>query len=100
MVNDNELVIGRCYFLISFLDEEMRIPEIETYIYIGKNLISESDVSDESGWYFQDPESYLKHGPFKSTRKNLGRDVVCVDENTLDLFCELPVLISRLSKIR
>ncbi len=99
MVNDNELVIGRCYFLISFLDEEMRIPEIETYIYIGKNLISESDVSDESGWYFQDPESYLSVGQFDSSRKDIARDVMRVDDHTLDLLCDLPGLIRRLSKI-
>jgi hypothetical protein len=52
----DELREGECYFEISFWDTQSDIPCIETWIYVGKNLLKEG--TQENRWYFQDPESY------------------------------------------
>lgn len=62
MNNPEALIIGNAYFMISFFDNEGRIPEITTYIYVGKNLLNQTDEKDT--WYFQHPSSYLSKGPF------------------------------------
>jgi len=60
MSNDRKLVIGGVYFFLSFLDKQGRCPQIQTLIYIGKNL--DNERAQEDRWYFQDPSSYLKRG--------------------------------------
>jgi len=45
---------GRVYFSVTYADEDMRIPVMETLVFIGKNL----DPSDAGLLYFQDIGSY------------------------------------------
>jgi len=50
---------GKAYFEIVFCLPENVVPEIESYILIGKNIFSDGKDSDE--YYFQTPRSYYKH---------------------------------------
>lgn len=54
-----ELTEGECYFDMAFYDTRSEIPTIQTWIYVGKNLLK-ADTTRGDRWYFQDPESYLK----------------------------------------
>ena len=54
-VSASDLVEGEAYFSVMFVDEEMRIPVMETWIFIGRNLDGEA----EETLYFQDVRSYL-----------------------------------------
>ncbi|MEO1204454.1 MAG: hypothetical protein AAFX10_17245 [Pseudomonadota bacterium] len=48
-----ELQVGQHYFYAMFYDDELSVPSIETFVYIGR---------DEDGSFaFQDAESYLAH---------------------------------------
>jgi hypothetical protein len=49
------LVEGRVYYRLDYLDEQMTIPDMQPFIFIGRNL----DEGDEDYLYFQDAESYL-----------------------------------------
>lgn len=49
-----DLVAGRVYFKLSFLDEDMVVPEMYALVFIGKDLRSQLP-----GLYFQDAESYF-----------------------------------------
>jgi hypothetical protein len=55
-VTERELREGTVYFFVHFADEEMLIPTMEPFVYVGKNLESE----DTDRIYFQDVESFSR----------------------------------------
>jgi hypothetical protein len=82
MVNRTEdLKEGEIYFHVTYYTEHSEIPVIETWIYIGKNL-SPHDIKKGGRWYFQDPESYVKHGSFRKFRRKMRHHRYVVDEGT------------------
>jgi hypothetical protein len=54
-VKASELVVGRVYFRVSFLDEDMAIPELVPLVFIGRDLSPE-----EPGLYYQDAGSFFE----------------------------------------
>ncbi|MDR3748415.1 MAG: hypothetical protein P4M04_09720 [Acidobacteriota bacterium] len=50
----NELKEGSVYFFVNYVDEEGLIPQMETVIFIGRNL----EAADVGRVYFQDIDSY------------------------------------------
>ena len=40
-VKASELVVGRVYFRVNFLDEDMAIPELVPLVFIGRDLCPE-----------------------------------------------------------
>jgi len=64
-----EFVVGHPYFLLSYLDDEYRFPEIVTIVYLGMNLEEGVEWHDDDLWFFQDAESYLKIGPYAGSSK-------------------------------
>ena len=99
MVNPEKLIEGNVYFLVEYFDNKLSIPDIETYIYIGKNVLSTDAASDEENWYFQDPESYLQKGPFVRSKDRTGIDILRADEVTLETMHDLNGMIVALSEI-
>lgn len=77
----DQLKEGECYFEISFWDTQSDIPCIETWIYVGKNLLA-GESSDDL-WYFQDPESFIKHGSFVNLSDNTEYDVITADADAV-----------------
>jgi len=53
-ISEGELQEESVYFFVSFVDEEMLIPTMETVVYVGRNL--EADDVDQV--YFQDIASF------------------------------------------
>lgn len=54
--------IGRCCFMLSFFDNDGRMPLAEKYVFIGINLMDRDRKSSDSIWYFKKPDSYLQFG--------------------------------------
>ncbi|NII73988.1 hypothetical protein FHW84_002573 [Dyella sp. SG562] len=54
-VSSDELAIGDTYFSVTYADEDMKIPLMESMTFIGKNL---GDHDETETLYFQDAESY------------------------------------------
>ncbi len=73
----NNLTEGETYFSVQYLDEEMLIPVMDAWVFVGTNL-SADDQKDLL--YFQDAESYRRgvrlHSPeadkatFQSAHRN------------------------------
>ena len=56
-----DLVAGRVYFKVGYLDEDMVVPELMALVFIGR------DVNPKRpGFYFQDAPSYFGGVPFEA----------------------------------
>jgi hypothetical protein len=53
-VPNDQLIIGRVYFKLGFLDEDMVVPQMHPMVFIGRDLHEQLP-----GLYFQDVESYF-----------------------------------------
>jgi hypothetical protein len=79
---------GKAYFAIVFCLPEDVVPEIESYIFIGKNIFNDDKDGDE--YYFQTPRSYYKHGNFAEEKdkmdavKRAKAEIVLMREDTID----------------
>jgi hypothetical protein len=54
-VKASDLIVGRVYFGVSFLDEDMAIPEVVPLVLIGRDLSPE-----QLGLYYQDAASFFE----------------------------------------
>lgn len=70
----SELVVGRVYFRVSFLDEDMAIPEVVPLVFIGRDLSPE-----ELGLYYQDAGSFFEGKRWDDTNDEPAAE--SVDEN-------------------
>jgi hypothetical protein len=77
---------GICYFLLGYHDEDFKFPSIETYVYLGKNLLGE-DASDDR-WYFLEAESFVHGGKPASLRNRNNDDILCVPSDLLKDFLD------------
>lgn len=100
MINDNELTSGKTYFLVEYFDDNLSIPDIETYIYVGKSLLPSDLELNEEKWYFQDPESYLLKGKFTDSNEKKEFDILRADQVTLETMYDLEGLTSSLINIK
>ena len=100
MINEDDLLEGNSYFLVGFFDNNLSIPDIETYIYVGKNVLPSDNDSEEESWYFQDPETYSKKGPFFEVQGKVDIDILRVDQDTLELVYNLDGVIEVLIEIK
>jgi hypothetical protein len=100
MVDKIELVEGKSYFLVWYYDGGLSIPDIETYIYVGIDLLPDDKLSEESSWYFQNPDTYFKRGKFIDVNGDNDLGVLVADEETLEMIYDLDGLIVLLSEIK
>lgn len=83
---------GEAYYRITFPDDGLFYPNVETFVFVGKNL---SDEDTEDTWYFQFAESYATDG---SILKNGGgnRKVYLAKRRDLTDILDLARLIEEL----
>lgn len=55
-VSTNELLEGSIYFSLTFVDDDMLIPTMEPFVFVGRNL----KAGDLERVYFQDLDSYRR----------------------------------------
>lgn len=92
-VSTKKLTIGNFYFSVCYLDDECVVPEIESLIYIGRNLGGEQDGS----LYFQDAQSFVRVGAFPNTSSADVRVTVTGTEPPPNLF-ELDGMVDELTR--
>ena len=51
----SDLVVGSVFYMVSYIDMDLEIPQIQPIVFIGENLTS----GDSGLFYFQDAGSYL-----------------------------------------
>jgi len=49
-----QLQAEQVYFIVSFLDQDMRVPELRPFVFVGRNL----ETEEPGKIYFQDFESF------------------------------------------
>jgi hypothetical protein len=86
---------GRCYFIVSYADEDLRFPLIETYVYVGIDIYPHG--SGNKLWYFKQPDAFVKSG--NSAEESERNDFVCLDEATLGLVSDIPDLVGKLTEV-
>jgi hypothetical protein len=71
-VKTEKLIIGECYFQLTYIDDDMCIPIMNTVVYVGQNLVQ----GDTGLFYFQDVDSYIE-----------GRRFVQGEDSEITLHC-------------
>lgn len=99
MINKENLVEGSHYFLVWYFDEKKEVPDIETHVYVGKNVFS-TVTPEQDFWYFQDPESYTTLGDFTNIEDKNKCKLLKADSDTLDAMYDIDGLIVELEKLR
>lgn len=83
---------GDLYFRLTFTDPKLGYPQVETFVFVGKNL---SDEDAEDTWYFQFSADYAANG---SIRKGApaGQRVTLATRRDLDDMLDLDGLVQEL----
>jgi len=83
---------GEVYYRLTFPDAGLRYPQVESFVFVGKNL---SDEDQEETWYFQFADSYAKSGSILKSG-NGDRKVVCATCRDLADMLDLAGLVKEL----
>ncbi len=90
-VPPDELTVGKVYFAVNFIDEEMLIPTMEPMVFIGRDL--EPELAGR--FYFQDVDSYREGARFEpATGDNEAIFVTATVKHIFDYEKALDVLMS------
>ena len=94
MRRPEDLVPGNCYFGLGYLDRELLLPTIETLVYVGQEVDSDTGVSL---WKFQYPQ-FERDPPEPDAGRN-SPEFLVVPEEQLPSVLDLPGLILRLQEL-
>jgi hypothetical protein len=84
-VTATELESGGLYLSVSYLDGDLLIPIVETFIFLGKDIFSEG----AEGLYFQNAESYFTNGAYRVDEDRVeeqDRLLVATPDNLSNMF--------------
>jgi hypothetical protein len=76
----NNFEDGQVYFMVTYPDVAMAYPEVQSFVYLGKNL---SDEDDEDSWYFQPLNDYVKNGSALMPSSEI-REAICITKETIE----------------
>jgi hypothetical protein len=51
-MRQDELIEDRCYFLVTYHDEALRLPAIATYVYVRKNIFGAGSSASDTRLFF------------------------------------------------
>ena len=81
-VAPSDLRKNHSYFMVTYVDEDMLVPIIQTLIYLGRNV-----TGQHPGFLcFQDAESFFDLGPYPQKKLGSGDLYVCPDEGLSGIF--------------
>lgn len=88
---------GACYFLVGYYDDDLKLPAIDTFIYLGKNLLGEAE--SEGRWYFQHAESFVRNGRVVPSKDRKNDDILTTLSEHLGDFYDSAQLANLLTEI-
>jgi hypothetical protein len=90
----------QCYFLVTHFDHDCRLPSVETYVFVGKNILGETAAaSSDDRWYFQSGELRAQSGLFDRSRHIPAEHLIVIGEDMIDEFVDIRGLIDRLEQL-
>lgn len=93
-VSANDLKEGDVYYSVTFVDSDMTIPIMNTFVYSGINL----DEGDDNRLYFQDVESYLEGIRYTSANSENYASFFCCDINDTNAIFEFEQALEQLMR--
>jgi hypothetical protein len=98
MDDPGKLVVGGVYFTIDYFDDALRLPCLQSYVYLGHGLLPGGTADDH---YFQTVESYFSQGNWRDfapdARGVLNENAVIIyGSENLGLVSEVDELIEAL----
>lgn len=88
--------VGQVYFLFTYFDKDLHIPSIDTFVYLGKDIFTETKTSEGGEWCFQTAQSYVDDGPYDPKTKPPADGLLLAGSDTIDDFLALPELTEKL----
>lgn len=73
---------GEVYYRLTFPDRDLLFPNVETFVFVGKNL-SDQDKGDV--WYFQASNSYARFGSIVGTKGGDRQVTLVTDQDCADM---------------
>ena len=70
-------VANRVYYRVTYSDVQGAYPQVESFVFIGKNL---SDEDETDAWYFQPAQDFIKRGRAGTVD---GQPVTILEESAL-----------------
>jgi hypothetical protein len=94
----DSLIVGQTYFLLSYLDRRLQLPEITTYVYVGKNMFEEDDAESDEIYYFQSAASFVGSGLFHKNGHRKPSGITAVRGDSLIMIYDWPGLVAELDR--
>ena len=91
----DELALEQTYFMLGYYDRALRIPFVQTYIYLGLNILGKTDADY---WFFQEAGSFVSAGSAVHRTAGVDEDIISVTEDGLSNFVSWSGLIAELSE--
>lgn len=98
MPRKEQLKIGNCYFMIRYYTEKTNIPDIWTYVYLGKDIYAKQPKSDD--YYFQEIEHYLKPDKNDDKKSPADKGIMMLELDCLYLMYDVDSLINTLNDLK
>jgi hypothetical protein len=81
-VTASKLTPGEVYFMVTYVDNHMLLPEIQTLVFLGRDVAGDKD----NCLYFQNVESYVTLGPYPNNAQGSGDLYSCTDNQLNNIF--------------
>lgn len=91
-----KFIVGNTYYLVTYADEQLRVPLIETYFYLGTDILGDQGRPEDTRWYFQEADSYLEDGPYKPGGDGSTKTLLIAASDMLDAFLDIAGLSDEL----
>ena len=104
-MDEEALVIGNTYFAVFYADEKLRIPEIQTLIYLGRDPSQDDERFPRVLHAFQRAWSFVNHGNWlhltREVRAAVGEDpVIHFERGQMEPLCDAAGLLQQLEAWR
>lgn len=93
-----KLKVGETYYLVTYFDEKLRYPSIDTFVYLGRDIFGDRAADEDALWVFQTAGSYVEDGPYDPKRKGPTDFLLTVGSDMIGDFLSLSDLIEDLKK--
>lgn len=88
------LKAGHCYFTFSYYDEDVKMPLIETFVFLGLDLMEDDPQRAQRTWYFKRPDSFMATA-YRFEKADY-ENCIRMGEDTIDLMLDFGALVEQL----
>jgi hypothetical protein len=98
-MDGRSFTVGKPYYLLTFLDEEAQSPSIDTFVFLGVNILGEWASAEGTRWYFQTADSFITDGQFDVGTNGSTDQLLIADADMLEAFLDVAELADNLLSV-